>query len=129
MTQAMSGTQISSENTAISVRTFIPTYSLKPQPKTKRVMNTRYIEWIKTLPCLVCQSKFPSDPHHVVPEGHGGKGVKVDDTRTIPLCHEHHMEYHTQGRRTFASKYGCDYEDIVARLNNVWNNMEAMDGK
>lgn len=117
----LSGTQISTEKCEM--------VSVSPLWKTKRVANKKYIEWIRSLPCLVCQRTAPSDPHHIVPEGHGGKGVKVDDTRCIPLCHEHHNEYHNQGRQTFAKKYNADYEDIIARLNNVWHHMTLMDKK
>ena len=106
----MSGGQISGENTEKTVKTLF---------KTPPVRNKKYIEWIRLLPCLICL-KTPSDPHHVPLKGHSGKGTKTDDTRTIPLCHLHHVEYHNSGRDTFSTEHRLDYESTIKRLNTAW---------
>lgn len=93
--------------------------------KTIRVIDKKYIEWIRSLNCIVCGYGL-CDPHHVNKEGHGGMGTKTSDDRTIPLCHKHHQEVHQIGRKTFAKKHGIDYEHIIERLNNVYENLYSL---
>lgn len=94
------------------------TFLALPKPCTLR--DKRYLGWIRTLDCAVCGRKGPNDPHHVNKEGHGGKGIKGDDTRAIPLCNEHHREFHDKGRLTFAERHGIDYEITIEALNRVY---------
>lgn len=44
-----------------------------------------YMEWIKTLGCIVCNKK-PCDAHHMVLKSQGGH-----DQTCIPLCKRHHQ--------------------------------------
>ena len=83
--------------------------------------NQKYLDWLKQTICLVCHAPNP-EPHHIPKDGHGAMGMKTDDMRSIPLCHRHHMEYHSTGKHSFAAKYGIDYEDCIERLNKIWRN-------
>ena len=48
---------------------------------------------IRKLPCVVCGSS-PVDAAHSNQSAHGkGMGLKACDTKTIPLCRSHHVEY------------------------------------
>mgnify|MGYP005847279859 CR=1 FL=1 len=102
----------------------VVTASKPSTPKDKE-----YIDWIKTLPCIVCLTLSPymkvsddnqSDPHHIPKKGHAKVGKKASDRRTIPLCHRHHVEVHQKGRETFAKEYSLDYEEVISRLNTVF---------
>ena len=86
--------------------------------KVKRIVDKKYLEWIKRLPCLLCQC--PSEPHHIPKENDAALGKKTDDTRAIPLCHMHHMIYHNKGRQTFKEEYKMDYEYVISELNRIW---------
>lgn len=88
--------------------------------KVKPIRDPEYLEFIRSQPCIVCQSYPPSEPHHLQAKGHGGRGRKTDDIRTLPLCHKHHYEMHFCGRETFATKYGVDYERVLLRLNLIY---------
>lgn len=87
-----------------------------------------YKAWIRALPCLVCLMNRPtmihewhsSDPHHVPAVGHAAKGMKASDYRVIPLCGKHHREYHSRGRKTFATTHDIDYEYVIQRLNTIY---------
>jgi len=79
------------------------------KPQTYR--NSKYMRFIKTLPCSVC-GRMPSDPHHVKGKGEGGMGLKVSDIRSIPLCRLHHQEGDNSGWQTFQRKYGIDFNVI-----------------
>jgi len=48
---------------------------------------------IRKLPCVVCGSS-PVDAAHSNQSGNGkGMGLKACDSKTIPLCRNHHVEY------------------------------------
>lgn len=93
---------------------------MKPQPKIKRVIDKKYIAWIRTLQCISCRINGPSDAHHVNKKGYGSMSSKTDDTRSIPLCRECHVEIHTQGRETFRENHDLDYEAIINAYQTIW---------
>lgn len=71
------------------------------------------------MPCIVC--KHPeSEPHHQAPKGHGGKGVKTDDSNCLPLCYSCHSRLHQIGKDSFALQNDLDYDYVVERLNEIW---------
>ena len=63
------------------------------------VKNELYLIFIRSKSCAVCQSTNV-DAHHLVTRGAGGS-----DYQTIPLCREHHQEYHQYGQKTFENRY------------------------
>jgi len=92
-------------------------------PKPTKVRNKAYVNWIRSLPCLITRSERGVDPHHCPKKGHGSTSSKTDDTRCIPLRHDLHVELHQTGKETFSRKYELDYEDVVSRLNKIWEEM------
>lgn len=57
---------------------------------------------IASLPCQVCNRPGPSDVHHWKTRGAGG----TDDLENlVSLCRNHHMEFHSTGRKTFWHKH------------------------
>ena len=76
------------------------------KPKTYR--NPGYLEYIRTLPCCVC-GRSGVAAHHA---DTGGMGIKCNDTRTVPLCHKHHMECHALGRITFQEAHNICFISI-----------------
>lgn len=94
--------------------------------KKKRVKDPAYIEYIRSIPCIVCLLKgleSASEDHHVNEKGKGSMGSKTDDRRAIPLCHPHHAEFHDTGRETFSKKYDLDYEYIIQKFNNIYDKL------
>lgn len=67
---------------------------LGPIPKTPPKRDRKYLEHVRARPCCVCGSSPPNDAHHFGPRG---MGQKTDDRRTVPLCRQHHDEWHTRG--------------------------------
>ena len=67
---------------------------------------TKYIKYVKTMPCAVCYSK-PVDPDHLETIGMGGNRKKRSpkDLTCIPLCRKHHSERHQIGNYQFEAKY------------------------
>lgn len=94
--------------------------AMKPQSKQKPARSKKYLEWIRTMPCSVkgCSASNIA-AHHVYT---GGMGTKCDDSETIPLCDPfgHHTELHRIGKKSFAEKYGTDFEEVIAKCRNLW---------
>lgn len=71
------------------------------------IRSETYLNFIRRQACIVCAGT-PSDPHHFIRLS-AGVGAKGDDTKTIPLCREHHNEAHRVGRTTFQARHNFDY--------------------
>lgn len=55
--------------------------------------NLKRLAAIRKLPCVVC-GRSPVDAAHSNQSKHGkGMGLKACDSKTIPLCRSHHVEY------------------------------------
>lgn len=102
---------------------------IKPNSKRQKTnrkknfhLNER-VDYIKSLPCLVC-GNTPSDNEHVRSRGAGGTYKDI-----VPLCRTHHNERHQLGRDTFGEKYGKDFTHEVllkkaAEIELQWLNYE-----
>lgn len=94
---------------------------MTPQPKPIRERDSKYLAWIRSLPCLLLNPKidntFLTQAHHVLPKGQGKTGSKTDDRRAVPLCDICHRQYHNWGRDTFESRNRIDLELEIKKLN------------
>ena len=59
----------------------------------------------RTLPCVACGRRPPSDPHHVLSRGAGGK-----DADTCSLCRRCHDLLGSIGQETFEKRFGISLE-------------------
>jgi len=87
-----------------------------------------YKKWISTLPCVACGRRNPegNDPHHTET---GGRGIKGSDYSCISLCHQHHQEVHARGKKTFAKRYGIDYESVTTKLFSIYQEIQKLKEK
>ena len=80
--------------------------------------DSRYLQWIRTLPCAVCRTTRNIEAAHT---GGHGLGQKAPDSTAIPLCVTHHRTandcYHKLGPRKFAEVHKLNIAGIVAGLN------------
>jgi hypothetical protein len=109
-------------------------------PKVKKVSKRSligkepdYIDKIKQLPCCVpgCTRPAPSEPHHLkCADPTRGKGMKVPDKMTVPLCHEHHINgVERVGSRVEAAWFrerGILCLDLAAALYANSHNADSM---
>src|SRR4051812_45052378 len=86
--------------------------------RKKPVRNPAYLRWIRSLPCIVCRSRWRIEAAHTGPHG---LGQKSSDLSAIPLCARHHRtgndSYHQLGPSKFAEVHRISIRDIVARLS------------
>ena len=72
-----------------------------------RLVDPRYLKWLRTLPCSVCQKSAPSDAAHIrygsvaFEKRSIGMGEKPDDKWAIPLCRECHTVQHSMNERIY----------------------------
>jgi hypothetical protein len=94
---AAAGTTDASRNTAGSAQNSSPdARCARPAPqRTRRVRNKEHLDFVSSLPCLVC-GRQPCDPHHLRFVQPRALGRKVSDEFTVPLCRIHHRELHRQ---------------------------------
>jgi hypothetical protein len=85
-----------------------------------------YLDWIKSLPCVIC-GEPADDPHHEQLPGHGGMGTTPGDDRAVPMCRGHHDERQSypDGGEAYWHKHGRDIEALIQRLNGVWEMMKG----
>jgi|TARA_R100001530_G_scaffold133856_1_gene107847 hypothetical protein len=91
--------------------------------KNKPGRSGAYLDFIRSRPCWVCQSK-PVHPHHTV---RGGVGLKGSDFSAIPLCPKHHRELHDKGIRTFESNNKVCIATITATHTIAWLDLNYAD--
>ena len=84
----------------------------------KPIRNPQYLQWIRSLPCVVCRTTRAVEAAHTGPHG---LGQKSSDLSAIPLCGRHHRtgddSYHKLGPRKFAEVHQLNIRAIVARLS------------
>lgn len=79
--------------------------------------NARYRAWIRSLPCLVCDTTIGVEAAHTGPHGFG---EKASDFTCIPLCREHHRTGNEAldkiGREAFESKFQVSIQEVCPAL-------------
>ena len=80
--------------------------------------NRHYKKFVSTLPCAICGTS-PVHAHHQQGSKMRGMGIKVSDTRLLPLCIAHHGELHSRGHKTWEEQYGITQESIVLRTLEI----------
>lgn len=89
--------------------------------KRKTPRSSKYLKWLRKLPCVVCQTiTKPTEAAHVRFGNDGGMGLKPSDYRAVPLCHDCHTYQHTVGEPSFWRDYqmqsGHSIDDVILQL-------------
>ncbi len=92
-------------------------------PKHKPGRSESYLEYIRSRPCCVCQTK-PTEPHHTVC---GGVGLKGSDFAAIPMCRKHHREIEDRGVDTFQRENQINISTVVATHTIAWLDLNYAD--
>ncbi|QCJ70464.1 hypothetical protein C9446_11750 [Providencia heimbachae] len=81
-----------------------PPASYMLKPKLKRWESTKYLQWVKSQPCCICNA-IADDAHHIIGHGQGGMATKSHDLFAIPLCRVHHRNLHDD-QKGWEAKHG-----------------------
>jgi hypothetical protein len=74
--------------------------------KIKRTVDKKMISFVRTQRCCACGRMGAVDAHHVTTRGAGGGDT---ENNLMPLCHEHHTEWHMIGPSKMIDKYDGVY--------------------
>jgi len=80
--------------------------------------SIKYVEYVRTLPCCICQRA--GEPHHVKAVGSGRDRKKniPEHYSAIPLCRVHHTELHNMGFNDFEKRYAINlYQEVYRHLS------------
>jgi hypothetical protein len=93
------------------------------QPNQRRA--TAHLQFLRSLPCLVCGRAPPNSAAHVRKGTDGAIAAKPSDKFGVPLCYACHMRQHEEGELTFWSTLGIDPVDQAMRLWTVSGDEKA----
>jgi len=85
---------------------------IKPKPK-KQPKFLKWLHEVRQPPCFVCGISVGIQAHHVKE----GSSDYRDDTKVIPLCHEHHLGVNFSAHGTpkaFREEYPIRYQEMIA---------------
>jgi len=97
----------------------------RSKPRRGRVVDRQYTAWLAGLGCLVCGKR--ATVHHV-----RQYGSPKNDTRTLPLCPEHHQiqaglhSIEALGKRKFEAMYGVDLETAIRQYNERYERSDRV---
>tara|TARA_R100000008_G_scaffold72396_1_gene50577 strand:+ start:109 stop:375 length:267 start_codon:yes stop_codon:yes gene_type:complete len=84
-----------------------------------------YRKFVKEFGCCVCGKK-QVDAHHLDSVGMGNKRKSmIEDYSCVPLCRQHHQEWHQIGDLSFSGKYSINLWKICYQLNKNWRKSEG----
>lgn len=84
--------------------------------KRKPIRDKAHLQFVRELPCLVCDYPPPSDPHHLKSGTDGSMASKPSDSFVLPLCRTHHTELHNRGEKTFFNGQVGDARHLTVAL-------------
>jgi len=83
----------------------------------RRVRDSEHLEYVATLPCLVC-GRAPSQAHHLRFAQLRALGSKVSDEWVVPLCNLHHRALHDTGNEELWWK--AHNVDAAVEAERLW---------
>lgn len=96
---------------------------------SKRVEKPAYLDFIRSLPCIVTRREPVEAAHVSYPEPRAGKlgrgkGAKESDCWAVPLHPDEHRRQHSMGEREYWQSAGVDPCIIAAFLHAAYPNRE-----
>ena len=83
--------------------------------------SPRYLDFVRGLGCLVCQSPLVQ-AHHLQRVELSAMSKKPGDEWTVPMCSKHHTDLHLTGdEQSWWDLKGIDAKGWAERMWEVWN--------
>ncbi len=89
--------------------------------KTKKLRSKKYIDFVKSLNCVI-SGQAAQAPHHLIGRGQGGMGTKSSDLFAFPLVNHYHVGdqgIHKIGYSEWESIYGSQWLYVVSTLKRA----------
>jgi hypothetical protein len=83
-----------------------------------RYTNPKYEAWVRTRPCIICDTPGPSHCHHIKGVGKlSGTGLKAPSWASLPLCHKCHALMH-HGKTLWPAQWELALRTIGSAIEN-----------
>ncbi len=83
--------------------------------------SKKYLDWLKTFPCVCDCGRPASEAHHVkLISVLGGMGTKPSDAVAVPICRQCHNAIAERGERALFNTWSVDVELAIVRLLAEW---------
>nr|WP_299241430.1 hypothetical protein [uncultured Halomonas sp.] len=83
-------------------------------PKTKPFRSRRYLNWVASQPCAMCQAPADEAHHLIGIGGYSGMGTKAPDDLSIPACRSCHEHIHARPELIYGQ-----WENIARTLHRA----------
>lgn len=83
-----------------------------------RIKNKKYLEWVRSLPCVITGDHIV-EAHHLIGYGQSGMGLKASDWYAFPLSPLLHRELHDRGWKEWEEKYGCQWRFVAQTMHQA----------
>jgi Protein of unknown function (DUF968). len=99
--------------------------------KHPRVHNEKHLQFIRQLPCVVCEDNTSTEAAHIrfsdarAAKINPGVGAKPHDRWTVPLCGKHHRKQHEMNEQGFWDAAMIDPIFVALALWSVSGDHEA----
>lgn len=82
-----------------------------------------YLNYVRSLPCIICGKQHRSDAHHLRDIRTAGMAIKSPDWTALPLCHDCHMQIaHGTGFKESMRWVKIDLLDFTRLCYIRWKN-------
>jgi hypothetical protein len=92
----------------------------------KRIRDSEHLEYVATLPCLVC-GRTPSQAHHLRFTQPRALGCKPSDEWGVPLCNLHHRALHDCGAEE--TWWRAHNIDAIAEAERLWSERRQLESR
>lgn len=92
-----------------------------PPPRSRK-----YLEYIRSLNCLITKADYEIVAHHVKIFKDGGMGIKPSDYRTVPLTPLEHQRLHAMGEHSYWAAKKIDVEIVIIVLLCGYAKLDAV---
>ena len=84
--------------------------------KVPLVRDRKWLDYLKTQPCVVTGWRHDTEPAHLRLLGSGGTGIKPSDNRALSLYFRLHREQSKHGEGASWIRWTREYPEYAARL-------------
>jgi len=107
----------------------VPSASPAPTPKAKAQKNCKYLDFIRSLPCIVTGASQGIEAAHLsfasTKHGHygRGRGTKAPDRWALPLHTYQHRRQHSMNEQEFWHATGIDPHLTALAIFGLWSDL------
>ena len=84
----------------------------------KPIRSKAYLNYVASLPCVVCGHEPAGEAHHMIDVGFGGMGTKESDLFTFPLSRKEYILLH-EDVKLWEEKHGSQWMWVAITIHQA----------